>query len=67
MIETNQKQRGSTLWNLVDPLHGAMDADDFGDDMFSYLLFRSLPNSNETEAKRGLMQQFYSSPEEAVA
>ncbi|MEX1115100.1 MAG: hypothetical protein WEB53_07615 [Akkermansiaceae bacterium] len=33
MADTNQKQLGSTLWNIADPLRGAMDADDFRDTM----------------------------------
>ena len=37
MTDTNQKQLGSTLWNIADQLRGAMDADDFRDYMRSWV------------------------------
>lgn len=67
MIETNQKQRGSTLWNIGDELHGAMDADDFRGCKLSFLFLRSLLQNYEMAAKRELMQQLYPSPEGAAA
>ena len=33
MTDSNQKKLGSTLWAIADQLRGAMDADDFRDDM----------------------------------
>ncbi len=36
MTDQNQTQLGKTLWNIADPLRGAMDADDFRDYMLSW-------------------------------
>ena len=33
MTDINQKQLGNTLWSIADQLRGAMDADDFREDM----------------------------------
>ena len=35
MTENRQKQLGKTLWNIADQLRGAMNADDFRDDMLA--------------------------------
>ncbi len=40
MTDQNQKQLGKTLWNIVDTLRGAMNADDFRDYMLSFLFLR---------------------------
>ena len=50
MTNTNQKQLGSTLWNIADQLRGAMDADDFRDYMLSFLFLRYLSENYETAA-----------------
>jgi type I restriction enzyme M protein len=36
MTDMNQKQLGSTRWNIADQLRGAMYADDFRDYMLSW-------------------------------
>jgi len=48
MSDQNQKQLGSTLWNIADQLRGAIDAGDFRDYMLSFLLLRYLSDNNET-------------------
>ena len=48
MTDTNQKQLGSTLWNIADQLRGAMDADDFRDYMLSFLFLCYVPDDYET-------------------
>ncbi len=50
MTDTNQKQLGNTLWSIADPLRGAMDADDFRDDMLSFLFLRHFSDNDETAA-----------------
>ena len=52
MTDTNQKQLGSTLWNIADQLRGAMDANDFRDYMLSFLFLRYLSGNYETAAKK---------------
>jgi len=54
MTDTNQKQLGSTLWNIADQLRGAMDADDFRDYMLSFLFLRYLSDNYETATKKEL-------------
>jgi len=54
MTNTNQKQLGSTLWNIADQLRGAMDADDFRDYMLSFLFLRYLSDNYETAARKEL-------------
>jgi len=54
MTATNQKQLGSTLWNIADQLRGAMNADDFRHYMLSFLFLRYLSDNYETAAKREL-------------
>ena len=54
MTDTNQKQLGSTLWNIADQLRGAMDADDFRDYMLPFLFLRYLSDNYETAAKKEL-------------
>ncbi|MEX1115104.1 MAG: type I restriction-modification system subunit M N-terminal domain-containing protein, partial [Akkermansiaceae bacterium] len=54
MTATNQKQLGSTLWNIADHLRGAMDADDFHDYMLSFLFLRYLSDNYETASKKEL-------------
>jgi type I restriction enzyme M protein len=50
MTDTNQNQLGNTLWSIADPLRGAMDADDFCDDMLSCLFLRYLSDNDEAGA-----------------
>ena len=40
MTENDQKELGNTLWKIADDLRGAMNADDFRDDMLSFLFLR---------------------------
>jgi type I restriction enzyme M protein len=54
MTDQNQKQLGSTLWNIADQLRGAMDADDFRDYMLSFLFLRYLSDNYETASKKEL-------------
>ncbi len=54
MTDSNQKQLGSTLWNIADQLRGAMDADDFRDYMLSFLFLRYLSDNYETAARKEL-------------
>jgi type I restriction enzyme M protein len=58
MTNTNQKQLGSTLWNIADQLRGAMDADDFRDYMLSFLFLRYLSDNYEAAAKRELGKDY---------
>jgi type I restriction enzyme M protein len=48
MTDTNQKQLGTTLWSIADPLRGAMDADDFHDSLLSFLFLRYLSDNYGT-------------------
>jgi len=50
MTDTNQKELGNTLWSIADPLRGPMDADDFRDDMRSFLFLRHLSDNDEPAA-----------------
>jgi len=59
MTDTNQKRLGSTLWNIADPLRGAMNADGLRDYMFSFLFLRCLSDNYEAVAKNELMQQLF--------
>lgn len=54
MTENDQKQLGKTLWNIVDQLRGAMNADDFRDYMLSFLFLRYLSDNYEQAAKKEL-------------
>jgi type I restriction enzyme M protein len=58
MSEQNQKQLGTTLWNIADQLRGAMNADDFRDYMLSFLFLRYLSDNYEAAAKRELGSEF---------
>jgi len=58
MTDTNQKQLGSTLWNIADQLRGAMDADDFRDYMLSFLFLRYLYENYEMAAKKELGKDY---------
>ena len=58
MTDTNQKQLGSTLWNIADQLRGAMDADDFRDYMLSFLFLRYLSDNYETASKKELGKDY---------
>jgi len=58
MTDTNQKQLGSTLWNIADQLRGAMDADDFRDYMLSFLFLRYLSDNYETASKKELGEDY---------
>ncbi len=58
MTDTNQKQLGSTLWNIADQLRGAMDADDFRDYMLSFLFLRYLSDNYEASAKKELGKDY---------
>jgi len=54
MNDTNQKQLGSTLWNIADQLRGAMDADYFRDYMLSFFFPRYLSDNYETASRKEL-------------
>ena len=54
MTIQDQKQLGTTLWNIADQLRGAMNADDFRDYMLSFLFLRYLSDNYETSAKKEL-------------
>lgn len=54
MTVQNQKQLGTTLWNIADQLRGAMNADDFRDYMLSFLFLRYLSDNYESAAKKEL-------------
>ena len=56
MTEEMHKQLGKTLWAIADQLRGAMDADDFRDDMLSLLFLRYLSDNDETAARKKLGQ-----------
>lgn len=58
MTDTNQKQLGSTLWNIANNLRGAMNADDFRDYMLSFLFLRYLSDNYETAAKKELGRDY---------
>ena len=40
MSDSTQQQLGNTLWAIADQLRGAMNADDFRDDMLAFLFLR---------------------------
>jgi type I restriction-modification system DNA methylase subunit len=66
MSEQTQKELGKTLWNIVDQLRGAMNADDFRDYMLSFLFLRYLSNEKLDAVrghKQGLMAQLFPAPE----
>ena len=54
MTIQDQKQLGTTLWNIADQLRGAMNADDFRDYMLSFLFLRYLSDNYEASAKKEL-------------
>jgi type I restriction enzyme M protein len=54
MTIQDQKQLGTTLWNIADQLRGAMNADDFRDYMLSFLFLRYLSDNYEAAAKKEL-------------
>ena len=54
MTDTNQKQLGNTLWSIADDLRGALNANDFQDNMLSFLFLRYLSDNYETAAKKEL-------------
>ena len=58
MTNTQQKQLGSTLWNIADKLRGAMNADDFRDYMLVFLFLRYLSDNYETVAKKELGKDY---------
>src|SRR6218665_2231653 len=58
MIEQDQKQLGSILWNIADRLRGAMNADDFRDYMLSFLFLRYLSDNYEAAAKKELGKDY---------
>jgi len=58
MTDTNQKQLGSTLWNIADQLRGAMDADDCRDYMLAFLYLRYHTENYETAAKKELGRDY---------
>ena len=63
MTDTNQKQLGSTLWNIADQLRGAMDADDFRDYMLSFLFLRYLSDNYEIAAQKELGPDYPEKPD----
>ena len=54
MTDGDQKQLGKTLWNIADPLRGAMNADDFRDYMLAFLFLRYLSDNFEAAAQKEL-------------
>ena len=54
MTIQDQKQLGTTLWNIADQLRGAMNADDFRDYMLSFLFLRYLSDNYEIAAQKEL-------------
>jgi len=54
MTIQDQKQLGTTLWNIADQLRGAMNADDFRDYMLSFLFLRYLSDNYEAAAIKEL-------------
>ena len=45
MTDTNQKQLGKTLWDIADPLRGAINPDDFRDYMLAFLFLGHLSDN----------------------
>jgi type I restriction enzyme M protein len=58
MTERDQKQLGTTLWNIADKLRGAMNADDFRDYMLSFLFLRYLSDNYEQAASKELGSEY---------
>ena len=54
MTNQDQKQLGTTLWDIADQLRGAMNADDFRDYMLSFLFLRYLSGNYEASAQKEL-------------
>jgi type I restriction enzyme M protein len=54
MRDSTQTQLGKTLWAIADQLRGAMNADDFRDDMLALLFLRHLSGNDEAAAQREL-------------
>ena len=49
MSDSSQQQLGNTLWAIADLLRGAMNADDFHDDMLAILFLRHLSDNYKFE------------------
>jgi len=58
MTELDKQQLGRTLWAIADQLRGAMNADDFRDDMLSFLFLRYLSDNYEQAAKKELKRDY---------
>ena len=58
MTQKDQKQLGTTLWNIADDLRGAMNADDFRDYMLSFLFLRYLSYNYEESTKKELGKDY---------
>lgn len=58
MTHTNQQQLGRTLWNIADQLRGAMTADDFRDNMLSFLFLRYLSDNYVEAVKKELGRDY---------
>ena len=58
MTENQQKDLGTTLWDIANTLRGSMDADDFRDYMLSFLFLRYLSDNYEKVAKKELEEDY---------
>jgi type I restriction enzyme M protein len=65
MIGTNQKQMGNTLF--ADQLRGAMNADDFRDDMLSFFFLGYFCDNYQTVERHTIIQPFFPSSSEVEA
>lgn len=63
MTQKEQQQLGKTLWNIADDLRGAMNANNFGDYMLSFLFLRYLSFNYEEAAKKELGSDYPRLPE----
>ncbi len=66
MTAQDQKQLGTTLWEIADQLRGAMNADDFRDYMLSFLFLRYLSDNYETAAKKELGSDYPETPQDVM-
>lgn len=66
MTAQDQKQLGTTLWEIADQLRGAMNADDFRDYMLSFLFLKYLSDNYETAAKKELGSDYPETPQDVM-
>ncbi len=66
MTAQDQKQLGTTLWEIADQLRGAMNADDFRDYMLSFLFLKYLSDNYETAAKKELGSDYPETPHDVM-